>query len=84
MSVALDDLVTHRGGLLDGGAIVLKEIEAGAALEICLVLINQINVGLAAEEPFVNASSATDVLLYLEFAASALESSVSRSRERYH
>jgi hypothetical protein len=84
MSVALDDLVTHRGGLLDGGAIVLKEIEAGAALENCLVLINQINVGLAAEEPFVNASSATDVLLYLEFAASALESSGSRSRERYH
>jgi len=33
---------------LDGGAIVLKEIEAGAALENCRRLINQINAWLSA------------------------------------
>ena len=52
-----------------------KEIEARAALENCRVLINQINAGLSAEEPFVNVSSAAELLLYLECAASALEKS---------
>ena len=61
---------------------MLKEIEAGAALENCRALINQINAGLSAEEPFVNVSSAAELLLYLECAASALKRSVSRSRER--
>ena len=68
--------------LMDGGAIVLKEIEAGAALENCRALINQINAGLSAEEPFVDVSSAAELLLCLERAASALKRSVSRSRER--
>ena len=44
----------NGGALLDGDAIVLKEIEAGAALENCRALISQINTGLSAEEPFVN------------------------------
>jgi len=48
-------------------------IEAEAALENCRALINQIYAGLSAEEPFVNVSSAAELLLYLEFAASALE-----------
>ena len=33
---------------------MLREIEAGAALENCRRLINQINTWLSAEEPFVN------------------------------
>jgi hypothetical protein len=37
---------------------------------------------LSAEEPFVNVSSAAELLSHLEFAASALKRSVSRSRER--
>jgi hypothetical protein len=69
-------------GSLDGGAIVLKEIEAEAALERCRVLINQINVALSAEEPFVNVSSSAELLLYLEFAASALKKAAPLSRER--
>jgi hypothetical protein len=64
---------------LDGGAIVLKQIEAGAALENCRALINQINAGLSAEESFVDVSSATELLLYLERAASALEKSAPRA-----
>jgi hypothetical protein len=57
---------------------VLKEIEAGAALENCRALINQINAGLSAEEPFVDVSAATEFLFYLERAASALNRSMSR------
>jgi hypothetical protein len=48
-------------------------IEAETALENCRALINQIHAGLSAEEPFVSVSSAAELLLYLEFAASALE-----------
>jgi hypothetical protein len=51
---------------------------AGAALENCRGLINQINAGLSAEEPFVNVSSAAELQLYLEFAASALKESAPR------
>jgi hypothetical protein len=67
---------------LDGGAITLNTIEAEATLENCRALINQIIAGLSAEEPFVNVSSAAELLLYLECAASALKRSVSRSQER--
>ena len=56
-------------------------IEAEAALENCRALINQIDVDLSAEEPFVNVSSAAEVLLYLECADSALKRCVSGSRE---
>jgi hypothetical protein len=61
---------------------MLKEIEAEATLENCRALIDEINAGLSAEEPFVNVSSAAELLLYLECAASALKRSVSRSQER--
>jgi hypothetical protein len=61
---------------------MLNTIEAEATLENCRALINQIIAGLSAEEPFVNVSSAAELLLYLECAASALKRSVSRSQER--
>jgi hypothetical protein len=61
---------------------VLKKIEAGAALANCRRLINQIYAGLSADKPVVNVSSAAELLFYLEFAASALKRSVSRSRDR--
>ena len=61
---------------------MLKEIEAGAALENSRRLINQINAGLSAEEPFVNVSSTAELQLYLEFAASALETCAPSPRER--
>jgi hypothetical protein len=59
--------------MLGGVAMMPNTIEAEAALENCRALINQIHAGLSAEEPFVNVSSAAELLLYLEFAASALE-----------
>jgi hypothetical protein len=62
--------------------MVPKKIEAEAALANCRALINQINAGLSAEEPVVDVSSAAELLLYLECAASALKRSVSRSQER--
>ena len=52
---------------------MLKEIKAGAALENCRALISQNNAGLSAEEPFVDVSSATELLSYLERVASALK-----------
>jgi hypothetical protein len=61
---------------------MLNTIEAEATLENCRALIDQIIAGLSAEEPFVNVSSAAELLFYLERAASALERSVSRSQER--
>jgi hypothetical protein len=45
-------------------------IEVETILENCRALINQINAGLSAEEPFGNASSAAELLFHLEFAAS--------------
>jgi hypothetical protein len=45
-------------------------IEAKAALENCRALINQIDAGLSAEEPFGDVSSAAELLFHLEFAAS--------------
>jgi hypothetical protein len=47
-----------------------------------LAALNQINARLSAGKPFVKVSSAAEVLFYLEFAASALKRSMSRSRER--
>jgi hypothetical protein len=61
---------------------MLNTIEAEATLENCRALINQIIAGLSAEEPFVNVSSATELLFCLERAASALKKSVSRLQER--
>jgi hypothetical protein len=61
---------------------MLNTIEAEATLENCRALINQIIAGLSAEEPLVNVSSAAELLLYLECAASALKRFVSRSQER--
>ena len=52
---------------------MLNTIETEATLENCRALINQINAGLSAEEPFVDVSSATELLFYLERAASALK-----------
>jgi hypothetical protein len=63
----------NGGAFLDGGAIVLKEIEVEATLSNCRALINQINAGLSVEEPFVDVSSAAELLLCLERAASALK-----------
>ena len=60
---------------------MLKETDVEAALANCRALINQINAGLSAEEPFVDVSSATE-LLFFEPAASALKRSLSHSRER--
>jgi hypothetical protein len=51
---------------------MLKETEAEATLENCRALINQITVGLSAEKPFVDFLSAAEVVLYLDFACSAL------------
>ena len=53
----------------------MKEIEAETVLENCRALINQITVGLSAEKPFLNASSAAELLLHLESAAAALKKS---------
>jgi hypothetical protein len=44
---------------------VLKEVEAGAAVANCRTLINQINARLSAEKPFVNVSSAAELLFIL-------------------
>jgi hypothetical protein len=64
------------------GAIMLKEIEAEAAIENCRALIDQIDAGLSAEEPFGDVSSGVDLLLnlelHLEHAASALKAPISR------
>jgi hypothetical protein len=69
------------------GAIMLKEIEAEAAIENCRALINQIDAGLSAEGPFGDVSLRVDLLLnlelHLEHAASALESSLSRGMDRF-
>ena len=57
---------------------MLREIKAEAVLEDCRALIDQINAELFAEEPFVNASQAAELQLYLEFAASALKKAAQR------
>jgi hypothetical protein len=54
-----------------------KEIDAETAIENCRALIKQIKAGLSAEKPLlVNASSAAELLVHLESAASALKRSL--------
>ena len=60
----------------------MNTTDVEAALANCRALIDQINAGLSAEEPFVDVSSATELLFHLKRAASALKRSPSRSRER--
>ena len=55
-----------------------KETDVAAILQICHALINQITAGLSVEKPFVTVSSAAELLLYLECAASALNKPVPR------
>jgi hypothetical protein len=83
-TVAFSRWARPNGGafLVDGGAIVFKETEAEATLENCRALINQITVGLSAEKPFVDFLSAAEVLLYLDFACSALKKSALHPREQ--
>ena len=51
-------------------------------LDESCALIDEINAGLSAKEPFISVSSATELLLFLEFAASLLKKSgAPRSRE---
>ena len=61
------------------GAIMPDEIEVEAVLEECRALIKQIVADLSGEKPFADETSATELLSYLERAASALKKSVSRS-----
>ena len=50
------------------------EIEVEAVLEECRALIKQIVANLSGEKPFADETSATELLSYLERAASALNS----------
>jgi hypothetical protein len=59
---------------------MLKEINAEAVLDNCRALIEQVNAGLSAEELLVNLSSAAELQLHLEFAASVLKRCCSRER----
>jgi hypothetical protein len=60
-----------------------KEIGAEAAFENCRALIKHMNAVLSAEKPLVvNASTAAELLLHLESAASALRKSARRLWER--
>jgi hypothetical protein len=59
-----------------------QQIEAEATLENCRALINELKAGLSAKEFFIAASSAAELLWYLERAASLLKKSdAPRSRE---
>jgi hypothetical protein len=64
------------GGRVSLGVIVLNETEAEAVLENCRALINHIIARLSAKASSINASSAAELLLHLEFAASALKRNV--------
>jgi predicted DNA-binding ribbon-helix-helix protein len=70
----------YRDQLADVEGATMTDVET--ALANCRALINQIKAGLSAKEPFVDVSSATELLFYIERAASALKRSMSRSRER--
>jgi hypothetical protein len=56
-------------------ATTLFQYETEAMLENCRALIKQIIADLSAEKPFVNASSAVELLSHLEAAAAALKKS---------
>jgi predicted DNA-binding ribbon-helix-helix protein len=70
----------YRDQLAGVEGATMTDVET--ALANCRALINQIQAGLSAKEPFVDVSSATELLFYIERAASALKRSMSRSRER--
>ncbi len=70
----------YRDRLADVEGATMTDVET--ALANCRALINQIKAGLSAKEPFVDVSSATELLFYIERAASVLKRSMSRSRER--
>jgi predicted DNA-binding ribbon-helix-helix protein len=70
----------YRDQLAGVEGATMTDVET--ALANCRALINQIKAGLSAKEPFVDVSSATELLFYIERAASALKRSMSRSRER--
>ena len=76
-------MVAREGWMKD--AIMLKKIEAEAAIENCRALIDQIDAGLSAEGPFGDVSSGVDLLLnlelHLERAASALKKAAPLSQE---
>jgi hypothetical protein len=60
---------------------MLKETDAEATLKNCRALIDEIDARLSAKKLFINVSSAAELLLYLEFAASLLKKSgAARSR----
>jgi hypothetical protein len=52
--------------------------EVMAALENCRALVDQIEAALSAEEPVVDVSTAEELLLHLERAASALDSALKK------
>ena len=58
-----------------GGLVVFTKhtFDAETAIENYRALIEQIKAGLSAEKPFVSASSAAELLVHLESAASALK-----------
>jgi hypothetical protein len=76
------DRLSKALSIPDGIYIMSKEIGAEAVLENCRALINQVIAGLSAEKPFVDFLSATEVLLYLDFACSALKKSAPLPREQ--
>src|SRR5262249_34576288 len=75
-SITFDIVSSFASSMESGsseGATMLKETDVEAALANCRALINQIKAGLSAGEPFVDVSSAAELLFYLECAASALK-----------
>jgi hypothetical protein len=82
ITVASANGQAQRGALFGSRCNRVHGNEAGAALENCRALIHQINAGLSAEEPFVDVSSAIQLLFCLERAASAFKKSAPRPRER--
>jgi hypothetical protein len=75
-SLRVDSSTSKAPCKLCWGAIVAKEIDAETAIENCRALIKQIKARLSAEKPFVSASSAAELLVHLESAASALKRSL--------
>ena len=59
---------------------MLKNIEGEATLENCRALMDEINAGLSGEDPLGNLSSAAELQLHLEFAASVLKRFCSREQ----